>query len=552
TTGYTGVVCTSATYHGNTTAVSQLSATRPPLGGRGQHICQVSPPNELEPIGADAGLSQAQAFARQVSDAVLELQKRKCGLSALILCPLFANEGFPTLERGFLDETVSIVRANGGVIIADEVQCGFGRTGNHYWGHEKLGFVPDIITLGKPIANGYPVGAVVTRADYLALFQENYRYFNTFGGNPVACAAANATLDVLVEEELKENARVVGAYALEQLHQIKANHPIVASVRGAGLFFGAELDRQLVPNIDAKDIAAAVSETMKDAGVLTGISGWHRTILKMRPPLPYARDHVDMLIDTLDKALSQVMSSLDKNGSRAAKPIRQKTDSAPRKTRAPKDKSAPIGKTTTKNEMKSSQQVKAVDETANKTTSRSKATVDVTATRRQAAAKGEVSTKDGVASRRKASVDVVADKVGVASRRKAAVKGKVSTKVGVASRRKAATKGEVSTKVSVASRRKAAVKGVASTKDGVASRRKAAAQGGVSTKVSVASRRKAAAKGVASTKDGVASRRKAAAVDEAATKDGLKRKRKTPYISKAMARRQAAILDDMAPQNRAF
>ena len=307
-TGNTGIVCTTATYHGNTALVTQLSGTRPPIGGRAGNIRQVRPPSELEPIGAEEGLSQGEAFARQVEQAIEELERQECGFACLILCPLFANEGFPKLERGFLDEAAKLVRKHGGVIIADEVQCGFGRTGGHMWGHERLGFVPEIMTLGKPIANGHPVGAVVTSAELLGCFQERYRYFNTFGGNPVASAAALATLEVLQEEGLVENARAVGAYALELLAEIKPRHPIIASVRGAGLFFGAELDRGLVSGVDAKDIAADISEAIKDRGVLTGISGWHRTILKMRPPLPYSRENVDRLAEALDQALGEVMA----------------------------------------------------------------------------------------------------------------------------------------------------------------------------------------------------------------------------------------------------
>ena len=308
-TGKTGVICTSQTYHGNTTAVSQLSMRKPPIGGYSDSIRHVRPPNDLEPIGLEEGLSQAQAFAQQVDHAIEELQQQKCGFSALILCPLFANEGFPTLEPGFLDETVKRVRAAGGVVIADEVQSGFGRTGTHMWAHERLGFVPDILTLGKPMASGYPVGAVLTERDLLNNFQASYSYFNTFGGNPVASAAAHSTLKVFLEEDLMANAQSTGEYALQQLQKIKARHPVVASVRGAGLFFGAELASDpATASSSASELTRDLAEAMKDKGVLVGISGPKRTILKIRPPLPYGIEHVDRLSEALDCALTEVLA----------------------------------------------------------------------------------------------------------------------------------------------------------------------------------------------------------------------------------------------------
>lgn len=127
------------------------------------------------------------------------------------------------------------------MVIADEVQPGFGRTGGHMWGHQKAGIVPDIVTLGKPMGNGHPVGAVVAGADTLNAFRKAFRYFNTFGGNPVSCAAAMAVLDVLEEEKLQANALEVGAYARQGLEKLAQKHGMIGNVRGSGLFFGAEL-----------------------------------------------------------------------------------------------------------------------------------------------------------------------------------------------------------------------------------------------------------------------------------------------------------------------
>lgn len=172
---------------------------------------------------------------------IASLQESPFGFSGLIIDPFFANEGFPDLPENFLAPAVAAVRKAGGVVIADEVQPGFGRTGGHMWGHQKAGIVPDIVTLGKPMGNGHPVGAVVAGADTLNAFRKAFRYFNTFGGNPVSCAAAMAVLDVLEEEKLQANALEVGAYARQGLEKLAQKHGMIGNVRGSGLFFGAEL-----------------------------------------------------------------------------------------------------------------------------------------------------------------------------------------------------------------------------------------------------------------------------------------------------------------------
>ncbi|MBL3559973.1 aspartate aminotransferase family protein, partial [Rhodovulum sulfidophilum] len=233
-TGKTGLIATDNTYHGNTAAVSALSTRRPPIGGYPPHVRLVPAPDSLAPLGGSAE-AQPEAFAANVARAIAELEEAGHGFAGFMLCPFFANEGFPTLAPGFLDPTVEAVRKAGGLILADEVQPGFGRLGTAFWGHEILGFAPDVVTLGKPMANGHPVGAAVTRPEIMAAFRGAFGYFNTFGGNPVSMAAALATLEVIEEEGLMENARAVGAYALERLGALR--HPWLAETRGRGLFF---------------------------------------------------------------------------------------------------------------------------------------------------------------------------------------------------------------------------------------------------------------------------------------------------------------------------
>jgi 4-aminobutyrate aminotransferase-like enzyme len=300
-TDKTGIIATDMTYHGNTAAVSQLSLRKPPIGGYETNVRHVPAPDCLR------GLSAA-AFTKHVEAAIADLQATEHGVSGLIICPFFANEGFPTLPTGFLNGAVAAIRRAGGVIIADEVQPGFGRIGTHWWGHEKLGFTPEIVTIGKPMANGHPVAAVVAGHDTVAAFRNAFGYFNTFGGNPVSCAAASAVLEIIDEEGLVENARVVGAYALNRLRELQDKHEVIGNVRGSGLFFGAEmvLDNAMTP---ATTFTANVVEGMKSHGILLGRLGTELATLKVRPPMVFSREHADLLIGTLDVVLTETTVS---------------------------------------------------------------------------------------------------------------------------------------------------------------------------------------------------------------------------------------------------
>ena len=227
-TGKTGIIATDNTYHGNTMAVSQLSSRKPPIGGYADHIRRIPAPDTLRPVGGTAD-DQAAAFARELQTAIDDLEASGHGFSGFLFCPTFANEGLPDLPQNFMKPAEQVVKAAGGLLIADEVQPGFGRGGETWWGHEWLGLSPDVVTLGKPMANGHPVAAVVARRAVMAEFRNAFGYFNTFGGNPVSCAAAAATLDVIEQDNLVDHAKNVGAVFLRELHSM--DHP--ASPAGA-------------------------------------------------------------------------------------------------------------------------------------------------------------------------------------------------------------------------------------------------------------------------------------------------------------------------------
>ncbi|MDT8857478.1 aspartate aminotransferase family protein [Paracoccaceae bacterium Fryx2] len=298
-TGKTGIIATDNTYHGNTAAVSALSTRRPPIGGYPGHVRLVPAPDSLRPVGGTLA-GQADAFAANISRAIAELEAAGHGFSGMMLCPVFANEGLPALPAGFLDPTVAVIRAAGGLVLADEVQPGFGRVGSHFWGHDALGFAPDVVTVGKPMANGHPVAAVLARPEVMAAFRQAFGYFNTFGGNPVSAAACLAVLDVIADEGLQQNAAATSAHVMDRMHALR--HPLLAEVRGAGLFFAAEFvtDAAMTP---ATAFVDDLVEAMVARGFLLNRIGRHGNALKIRPPMPFGIDHADLLMDALEAAL---------------------------------------------------------------------------------------------------------------------------------------------------------------------------------------------------------------------------------------------------------
>ena len=300
-TGKTGIIATDNTYHGNTTATSVLSTRRPPIGGYPDHVRLVPAPDSLRPVGGSLD-GQAQAFAAHVARAIAELEAAGHGFSGMMLCPVFANEGIPTVQPGFLDPTIAVIRRAGGLVIADEVQPGFGRVGSHFWGHDWLGVAPDVVTVGKPMGNGHPVAAVLATPAVMGAFRDAFGYFNTFGGNPVSAAACMAVLDVMEDEGLQQNAARVSAHAMERLRALR--HPLLAEVRGTGLIFGAEfvLDDAMTP---ATDVVTDIVERMVERGFILNRIGRAGNTLKIRPPMPFSIENADMLMDALEDVLAE-------------------------------------------------------------------------------------------------------------------------------------------------------------------------------------------------------------------------------------------------------
>ena len=301
-TGKTGIISTDNTYHGNTMAVSQLSSRKPPIGGYAANIRHIPAPDTLYPVGGSAQ-GQAEAFAHEIQIAIDDLEASGHGFSGFLFCPTFANEGLPDLPQNFMKPAAKAIHAAGGILIADEVQPGFGRSGDTWWGHDWLGLSPDVVTLGKPMANGHPVAAVVARAEVMSAFRNAFGYFNTFGGNPVSCAAAAATLDVIEQDNLVENAKLVGAEFLQNLRGL--DHDSITSTRGRGLFIALELETDGVAD---EALAAHVVEYARNNGMLMGRTGRNRNVLKLRPPMPFSSNNATLALDILRLAFQNAKS----------------------------------------------------------------------------------------------------------------------------------------------------------------------------------------------------------------------------------------------------
>ena len=295
--GAQGVIVTETAYHGNTALVTEASPSALRRGTLPPHVVTVPAPGR-----AAFGEDIAGGFLSAVEGAMAELQRRGLGTAAFLADSIFSSDGIFADPAGFLRPAVEAVQAAGGLYIADEVQPGFGRTGDAFWGFARHGIAPDIVTMGKPMGNGFPMAGVAARPDHLAAFCEDVGYFNTFGGNPVAAAAGFAVLQVIAEEGLQENARTVGAHLRAGLEAVAADAPQVAAVRGTGLFIGVDLCAPDAPDTPDAAVTVRIIDAMRDAGVLIGAAGRYGATLKVRPPLCLSMDEADRFIDAFANA----------------------------------------------------------------------------------------------------------------------------------------------------------------------------------------------------------------------------------------------------------
>jgi 4-aminobutyrate aminotransferase-like enzyme len=302
-TGAQGFVATDCGYHGNTDAVIRLSGLFTPPDQRGPFVRTVP---AMDPYRDRLGRTEeelADAYAHDVAQAIDSLRSAGVRFAGLILCTGFVSEGMPTVPSTYLAKVIDIVHAAGGLFIADEVQAGFGRSGTHFWGYQRLGGVPDVVTLGKPMGNGHPIAGVVTRPEILEGFASRHMYFNTFGGNPVSAATGLAVLDALRDERLLENATQVGEHLRAGLRALGERYTGIGDVRGNGLLCGVDLVRDREGKMPAPDDCRRVVNQMRERGVLLSRAGPRDNVLKIRPPMVFTASNADLLLETLEDVL---------------------------------------------------------------------------------------------------------------------------------------------------------------------------------------------------------------------------------------------------------
>ena len=321
-------------YHGNTGRTIDISGYK--FDGKGGKGCppqtKILPlPDTFRGIHHKAE-NPGKAYAAYAQDRIAEWADRGEKTGGIIAESILSCGGQIVLPEGYLREVYREVRAAGGLCVADEVQVGVGRVGSHFWGFELQGVVPDIVTIGKPLGNGHPLGAVVCTPEVAASFANGMEYFNTFGGNPVSCAAGRAVLKVVKEEGLKEHALEIGTYLKTLLSELQGRFPIIGDVRGEGLFLGFELVQpstapaaapyetadcdpdEALPElgtapkndfIPATRQASYLKNRMRELGFLMSTDGPDENVIKIKPPLCFDRANADQLVEYLGRVLEE-------------------------------------------------------------------------------------------------------------------------------------------------------------------------------------------------------------------------------------------------------
>ena len=307
-TGSRETIVVDSAYHGNTNAAVEISPYKfagPGGSGAPRHVHVVPAPDGYRGLYRGGGVDVGSRYAGHVAGAVDRIGRAGGRVGAFAAESILSCAGQIVLPAGYLRAAYAHVRAAGGVCIADEVQTGFGRAGTRFWAFETQGVVPDIVTMGKPIGNGHPLGAVVTTRELGRAFDNGMEYFNTYGGNPVSCAIGLAVLDVIRDENLQSRADRVGTYLTARLRSLMAAHPIIGDARGLGLFIGVELvrDRETLEPAGAE--ADLVANRMRDHGILVSTDGPFHNVIKIKPPLCFSEADADRLVATLDGVLGE-------------------------------------------------------------------------------------------------------------------------------------------------------------------------------------------------------------------------------------------------------
>ncbi|MFN7009118.1 MAG: aspartate aminotransferase family protein [Allorhizobium sp.] len=301
-TGGTGIIATDLAYHGLTSAVAEFSPSLGESVTLGAHVRTVPAPDSYR----HAPEEMMEKFGRDVRAAIADLKRHGIKPAMLIVDTIFSSDGIFAGPKGFLKPAVDAIHEAGGLFIADEVQPGFGRTGEAMWGFERHGLSPDMVTIGKPMGNGYPMAGIVLRPEVIADFGPKARYFNTFGGNPVAAAAGKAVLDTIRIEGLQQNALDVGRYLMEGLRDLAGRHTAIGDVRGSGLFIGVEIVADRATRSPDASLTTRIVNGLRERRVLISASGPRGNVLKIRPPLVFSRAHADLFLEAFAAVLDEL------------------------------------------------------------------------------------------------------------------------------------------------------------------------------------------------------------------------------------------------------
>ena len=305
-TGGRGFICSDAAYHGNSAEVGKFTRVGQQAEEELAEEIRAFPfPQRYRPLrdGVSDG-ELTKLYLSEVESAIDSLRANGIPLAGMLVCSIFANEGLPTIPDGFMPRAAALVREAGGLVIADEVQAGFCRTGR-WWGYEATEFVPDIVTMGKPMGNGLPVAGAAASSELVDNFRRHKRYFNTFAASPLQAAAGMAVIDVIEEEGLAGNVDQVGAYLRSELLKFQDSCEQLAEVRGHGLFIGMEWVPGPTSRTPDSDGATAVVNSLRDRGILIGSAGYMGNILKIRPPLVFQREHADLFLTAFEESIRE-------------------------------------------------------------------------------------------------------------------------------------------------------------------------------------------------------------------------------------------------------
>jgi 4-aminobutyrate aminotransferase-like enzyme len=303
-TGGMGIIATTASYHGNSTEVRKLSYARTRNDPQDPNIEFIPYPERFRSDAANVDDDAlAEHYLAHLREAIARFDAAGVPFAGLMLCSILANEGLPDIPASYMSGAADIVHAAGGLFIADEVQAGFARTGS-WWGYEVTGFVPDIVTMGKPMGNGLPLAAAAANSSLIETFRTKTNYFNTFASSPLQAAVGNAVIDVIEDQALLENVSTTGAYMRAQLKTLAQRCPQMGDVRGHGLFCGVDWiadENSLSPDSQG---AAVIVNQLRDKGFLISNAGEHKNVLKIRPPLVFEQTHADLFLSAFEDVLS--------------------------------------------------------------------------------------------------------------------------------------------------------------------------------------------------------------------------------------------------------